>query len=356
MNKILLSLSAFALALTLNAQNTWTGSTAQTTTTGAVGIGTFNPQQLLHVYSGTSDAQIATESVNHSSIRFTKSGTGSWMSGLQFDDGLPKFCINNSSTFDATPEFTVLPNGNVGINVISPTAKFHSNGTVRFQGIGETAGYVLTSDALGNATWQASNWIATGSDISHSGGNVGVVGGNMIIDHIVSINYQGGIASLHNPMLIFEGGVIDGSLSLINPPNEPDYMELTGKDFRVSENMNIQKKLNVAGSFTVGQLFKVNIDDGVTYAKTIKVTALPFPDYVFEKEYKLMPLPELEKYIVTNKHLPNINTAADVKENGLSLGEMQVKQMEKIEELTLYIFEMNKKLEAQQKKIDSLIK
>ena len=58
-----------------------------------------------------------------------------------------------------------------------------------------------------------------------------------------------------------------------------------------------------------------------------------------------MSLTELEKYIKENKHLPNIPTATQVKENGLNLGDMQVKQMQKIEELTLYIIDLNKRME-----------
>ena len=91
--------------------------------------------------------------------------------------------------------------------------------------------------------------------------------------------------------------------------------------------------------------FKVG-SDGIVYAHTIKVQEGNFPDYVFAKEYKLMPLNELDEYITENSHLPNINTAADVKENGLSIGEMQVKQMEKIEELTLYIIQLKKEIDA----------
>ena len=71
-----------------------------------------------------------------------------------------------------------------------------------------------------------------------------------------------------------------------------------------------------------------------------------WPDYVFDKKYKLLTLDSLENYIQVNKHLPNIPAAAEVEKNGISLGEMQVKQMEKIEELSLYIIELNKQLAA----------
>ncbi len=69
-------------------------------------------------------------------------------------------------------------------------------------------------------------------------------------------------------------------------------------------------------------------------------------DYVFEKAYKLPSLSEVEKFIQLNKHLPNIPSAKEIKEKGLSIGDTQKRMMEKIEELTLYMIEANKKIEA----------
>lgn len=70
-----------------------------------------------------------------------------------------------------------------------------------------------------------------------------------------------------------------------------------------------------------------------------------WPDYVFEKKYNLMPLDKLETFINTNKHLPNIPKASEVATEGIEVGEMQRRMMEKIEELTLYIFELKKEIE-----------
>lgn len=70
-------------------------------------------------------------------------------------------------------------------------------------------------------------------------------------------------------------------------------------------------------------------------------------DYVFAKEYKLAPLSQVEKFIVDNGHLPNVPSAAQVKEEGIAVGQMATIQQEKIEELTLYIIQ-------QQKEIDEL--
>jgi hypothetical protein len=96
--------------------------------------------------------------------------------------------------------------------------------------------------------------------------------------------------------------------------------------------------------------------DGIAVAKEIFVVDAggAWADYVFEKDYKLKSLPELEKYINQNKHLPNVPSAKEIEANGQSVGKIQVTQMEKIEELTLYIIEMNKrmqKLEEENRKL-----
>ena len=78
----------------------------------------------------------------------------------------------------------------------------------------------------------------------------------------------------------------------------------------------------------------------------ITVEDMGWCDYVFEKDYPLMPLSEVASFIEQNKHLPNIPSAATVAKNGRDLGDMQKKMMEKIEELTLYLIEQNQRLGA----------
>ncbi|WP_306110173.1 hypothetical protein [Roseivirga thermotolerans] len=83
-------------------------------------------------------------------------------------------------------------------------------------------------------------------------------------------------------------------------------------------------------------------------SKKVKVTATPgsVPDYVFKPDYELRSLPELESYIKANSHLPNVPSAKEVETNGQDVGDMQLKLLEKIEELTLYIIEQNKEVKA----------
>lgn len=89
---------------------------------------------------------------------------------------------------------------------------------------------------------------------------------------------------------------------------------------------------------------------GAVWATSYRVrlaATIPVPDFAFNQDYKPMALPELEKYIKKNHHLPNIPSEAEIREQGLSLDEMQMKLLLKVEELTLYTIELNKKIEAQ---------
>lgn len=71
----------------------------------------------------------------------------------------------------------------------------------------------------------------------------------------------------------------------------------------------------------------------------------PFPDYVFYPNYKLQPLSEIEKFIAKNYHLPDMPSTTEVKKNGLEVGKITNILVQKVEELTLYIIELNKKIE-----------
>jgi len=86
--------------------------------------------------------------------------------------------------------------------------------------------------------------------------------------------------------------------------------------------------------------------DGKVICTELLVRLVPnWPDYVFNKNYKLPGLHEVEDFINKYQHLPGIPSAKDLEKNGLNIGEMQKMQMEKIEELTLYIIELKKEIE-----------
>jgi hypothetical protein len=95
--------------------------------------------------------------------------------------------------------------------------------------------------------------------------------------------------------------------------------------------------------------------NGKIRAKDIKVDASNWADLVFAPSFHLKPLSEVERYINLNGHLENIPSAQEAKE-GVDVGEMQAKLLQKIEELTLYLIQKDKQLEDQQKMLNNLQK
>ncbi|MBW4888467.1 hypothetical protein KXQ82_02020 [Mucilaginibacter sp. HMF5004] len=93
--------------------------------------------------------------------------------------------------------------------------------------------------------------------------------------------------------------------------------------------------------------------DGITYAKKVKVEATSWPDYVFHPKYTLKPLSEVKTYIDQNHHLPDMPSAEKVEKDGLDLGEMNKTLVKKVEELTLYLIEQNKRIEKLEEKLRS---
>ncbi|MDN5212048.1 tail fiber protein [Fulvivirgaceae bacterium BMA12] len=93
---------------------------------------------------------------------------------------------------------------------------------------------------------------------------------------------------------------------------------------------------------------------GKIHSQEVKVTVGAGSDFVFKEDYKLMPLRKLETYIRENKHLPDIASEKEMLEKGLELGAFQMKLLQKVEELTLYVIELEKENKRQQKEIESL--
>jgi hypothetical protein len=94
--------------------------------------------------------------------------------------------------------------------------------------------------------------------------------------------------------------------------------------------------------------------NGKLIAKEITVKTDVWSDFVFEKEYKLLSLNELEKYINNNKHLPDVPDAGSVIENGINVAKMNVVLLQKIEELTLYLIEQEKRIKELEKTVKEL--
>lgn len=108
------------------------------------------------------------------------------------------------------------------------------------------------------------------------------------------------------------------------------------------------------GTNSIPSAYKLAVN-GKIISEEIKVQLQSqWPDYVFKKNYKLLTLEEIEKYIKENGHLINIPSAEEVEANGIELGEMNKLLLEKIEELTLYIINQKRQTQGQNKKIIKL--
>jgi hypothetical protein len=146
------------------------------------------------------------------------------------------------------------------------------------------------------------------------------------------------------------------------------YIDLSGYSTIPDMNANIvmgtwgveRMRIDLNGNMGIGTS---NPDEKLTvngkiHAKEVRIDLnFPAPDYVFANDYKLKSLQEVEEFIKQNSHLPEIPSAKEIKKNGLMLAEMNMSLLKKIEELTLYTIEQNKKilvLEKQNEKFSAL--
>jgi hypothetical protein len=87
--------------------------------------------------------------------------------------------------------------------------------------------------------------------------------------------------------------------------------------------------------------------NGPVRARSLTLSQQGWPDYVFDSSYRLMPLKEVKNYIQQNSHLPGVPSAAEISRDGLSVGDIQATLMKKIEELTLYNIQQEKRIDQQ---------
>lgn len=93
------------------------------------------------------------------------------------------------------------------------------------------------------------------------------------------------------------------------------------------------------GGYMLAVAGKIAADGEV---RVFNIGTTSFPDYVFAPDYKLPSLEETEKYVKENRHLPEVPSAKEIEKDGMSLNEMNVILLRKVEELTLYLIEQNK--------------
>lgn len=142
----------------------------------------------------------------------------------------------------------------------------------------------------------------------------------------------------------------------------PVPVTFTTNLFTINGNASVAKTLTVDGKLTchdeieVTRVTAANMNVNELNAKDIKVELNNAADYVFEENYNLKSLNEVESYVKANKHLPGVPSAAEIAKNGMSVSEMSNLFLEKIEELTLHMIQLQKENEALKAKVEALEK
>lgn len=265
------------------------------------------------------------------------------------------FGYGSSTAF--TEKMRIKGNGNVGIGVTNPGSKLEivqasSSNAVSVNQTG--SGFsVLAQNNNATATVLALN-AGTGPSLI----TIGKVGINNT-DPSFNLDVDGRMRLRNESASITAGfwldGTTDATRSFVGTFNN-NTMGLYGAGSGWSFLMDVNDGAIMIGTAQKAAGYKVNVG-GKIIAEELRVSLRAnWPDYVFEKNYTLPSFEALEKYIQTNKHLPNIPAAAEVEKNGIAVGEMQIKLMEKIEELTLYMLQLKKENDALKLRIDDLKK
>jgi hypothetical protein len=314
---------------------------------GQVGIGTINPLYKLHIDGGDLFVQSS-----NGLIRFGYAGANEWQlatTGAGAD--LRWYTTTNGGT-NITPRHYFSQNGNMGVG--------------GFSGAGVPLGRL---DVIGAGTTSSTNTLLLRNSLGDTllrmrdDGRMGI--GFNGTTYGRTLNMGGTGINFYTANEGPFGGAIfptDTSLVLWSNSNTNNYLV-----FQPSwGNTGIgtytpNAKLHLNGAMLIGSN-SARIATGYALSVVGKVIAETFttqlssswPDYVFANEYELMPLNLLDIYVKNNKHLPGIPEAAEMEKQGIDLGEMTRKLTEKIEELTLYIIEVDKKNEELRKQVSLL--
>ncbi len=269
---------------------------------GRVGLGTSTPVVELHVVNGDSPTlrleQNGSSGFTPQTWDIASNETNFFVRDATNGSRLP-FKIRPSAP---TNSFFIDTDGDIGFGTASPLGTLHIENT----GGDDVDDFVVTAD-----------------------GKVGI-----------------GVAVPLDDLHISDAGAARFRLSnttrTVDSENEQDWTINSNGTLRISAGVD-------ASEFTLQADGDLIILGSLTTAGGIT------PDYVFQPDYKLMPLDELSKHISQKHHLPNIPSAAEIKEKGsLNMSEMQMKLLEKIEELTLYTLDQQQTIKSLQVRLAKL--
>lgn len=280
---------------------------------GSLGIGTDSPTALLHTVGNVRHENLPNDTNPAFMLGTDTNGNVSEYpvpnGGINSDD---RDWLQPNNTFSNDINDIIYTNGSIGINVQNPSANVHINGTLRLEDLPNATNpiFMLGTDTNGNVA----EYPVPTVDGSEIGDNDWLKADNttsLSIDDNVYTNGKVGINTNSFPLTIGEEDI-----SFYN--------------------------LFVTGGILTEEVRIALVED--------------WADYVFRDDYKLPTLQQVENHIKEKGHLINIPSENEVREDGIELSEMNRLLLEKIEELTLYVIELNKKIELQQKQLDKLKK
>lgn len=261
-----------------------------------------------------------------------------------------KFLVNGNASFT----------GNIGVGTLSPTSKLHLNsGDFRLENgklyLGSTPSstpnLIDNQDVYGFITIKSMLMYNSGIVNFTIGRNDGVSNCSLDIG-LAHVDYAWARVAKKGDIIV--RGQTTGSFIFANENGGNIKFETT-----VDPSTDLTQYLTTKTRFVIEKNGSVGIGTGDTpinpndllavngliHAKEVKVDLVGWPDFVFQNNYKLTSLTILEKEIEKLGHLPNVPSAKEVSENGVNLGEINKILLQKVEELTLYIIQMNKEIE-----------
>jgi hypothetical protein len=304
---------------------------------GFLGVGTDTPTEMAHVIG---KLLIERTETTPSSLQFKHPNTGKDISppgptptAYYWDIYSDTKGLKFNTAFGLNPTIAQLMvldrNGYLGIGVENPLAKLHVNQNIIAEGDITTFNkWVLAP----NNDINSDRW-----EISRTDNGLNYAYFDKSLEDILFIGADGNIGiGKTNPSAMLD---VNGSLKAATA-------DISGA--LSASSATIANNATITGTLTANLLSAPNAKiAGLLCAEEVRVQhGLPcWPDFVFKKDYTLTPLNELEQFITENQHLPNVPSAVEVEANGVELGEMNALLLQKVEELTLYIIQMQKQID-----------